>query len=340
MDPFQTMITDGAILIVSLFLILASSELFTNGVEWLGQKLSLSEGVVGSVLAAVGTALPETLIPIVAVAGRAEQFHEIGIGAIAGAPFMLSTLTMCVCGMSVYIFALTGRRTRDLNINKTIISRDLTFFLIAYAIGLAATLATDWLAIRQCIAFLLLIIYLIYLKMTFAHEGESGEAPEHLYFNRLLRGGTGLFMVVLQVLCGLGGILWGANMFVDHLNSMAHLIAVPAIILALILSPIATELPEKCNSVLWIRKKKDTLALGNITGAMVFQSCFPVAFGIAFTRWHLGVATVLSGITALTSAVIFLLLLRSNSLKFHHMICGGIFYASVIGYLLYTHLTD
>src|SRR5665647_3849985 len=33
----------------------------------------------------------------------------------------------------------------------------------------------------------------------------------------------------------------------------------------------------------WVRQEKDTLALGNITGAMVFQTCIPVAFGIAFT---------------------------------------------------------
>ena len=54
-------------LVVALAVILIAAELFTNGIEWFGHKLNLAEGAVGSVLAAVGTALPETMIPLVAI---------------------------------------------------------------------------------------------------------------------------------------------------------------------------------------------------------------------------------------------------------------------------------
>jgi len=340
MVSLPTALIDAIVLGLALVLILASSELFTNGVEWLGQKLQLSEGVVGSILAAVGTALPETLIPIVAVTCRSGEFHDIGIGAIAGAPFMLSTLTMCVCGLAVLIFSRSGRRAAELNYNRTVLSRDLSFFLLAYALGLSATLASGLPAIRQVIAFCLLLIYLVYLKVSFAHEGEVGEAPEKLYFERLLRTGGGLAIVILQVVAGLGGILMGANLFVDHIYSLASIIHVPSVILAMLISPIATELPEKCNSVLWVRAKKDTLALGNITGAMVFQACFPVAFGVAFTKWDLGWGTLLSGAVALFSASMFLILIRKNMLNYKFMLLGGIFYSIIVGYLLYYHLTD
>ncbi len=56
-----------------------------QGVEWLGKIFNLSEGAVGSVLAAVGTALPETIIPIIALLfNHGASGHEIGIGAILG----------------------------------------------------------------------------------------------------------------------------------------------------------------------------------------------------------------------------------------------------------------
>ncbi len=61
------MLVEIGLILAGLVVIVLSAELFTNGIEWLGQRLQLSEGVVGSVLAAVGTALPETLIPFVAV---------------------------------------------------------------------------------------------------------------------------------------------------------------------------------------------------------------------------------------------------------------------------------
>lgn len=334
-------LTDVAFLFGALFVILAAAELFTNGVEWLGHELNLSEGVVGSVLAAVGTALPETLIPIVAVCtGKGAEFHDVGIGAIAGAPFMLTTLTMSVCGTAVLIFVNSKRREPALKLNKVILTRDLTFFIIAYTLALLATNLSDMLLARQIIAVGLLAIYVFYLKLTFAHEGEAGEAPEHLHFERLFKMPQSLFIIILQSLVGLAGILWGASVFVDRVDSIAEIVDVPAVILAMIIAPIATELPEKCNSVLWVRNGKDTLALGNITGALVFQSCFPVAFGVAFTKWQLGIGTMVSGIAAIACASIYLLLIKKDALKYNHMILGALVYGSIVGWLLYTHLTD
>src|SRR5436309_4187725 len=93
-------------LALAFIVILLGAELFTNGIEWFGHKLGLAEGAVGSVLAAVGTALPETMIPIVAIlfSGQAHS-AEIGVGAILGAPFMLATLAMFVTGLAVMVQA-------------------------------------------------------------------------------------------------------------------------------------------------------------------------------------------------------------------------------------------
>ena len=103
------------ILVIALIVILIGAELFTNGIEWVGRKLDLAEGAVGSVLAAVGTALPETMIPIIAIlfAGGGAASHAVGIGAILGAPFMLSTLAMFVTGMGVLAFREAARDRRD-----------------------------------------------------------------------------------------------------------------------------------------------------------------------------------------------------------------------------------
>ncbi len=62
--------------------------------------------------------------------------------------------------------------------------------------------------------------------------------------------------------------------------------------------------------MLWIRQRKDTLALGNITGAMVFQSTFPVSVGLIFTTWELTAPGLVSGVLALISGVVFYCTLR------------------------------
>jgi len=98
-------------------------------------------------------------------------------------------------------------------------------------------------------------------------------------------------------------------------------------VLSLMLSPLATELPEKYNSVIWIRQGKDHLALANITGAMVFQSCIPVALGLAFSPWHLSSPELLAGTIALVSSAILFINLRDSKLGTPTLAMGGVAYA-------------
>jgi cation:H+ antiporter len=91
--------------------------------------------------------------------------------------------------------------------------------------------------------------------------------------------------------------------------------------------PIATELPEKFNSIIWVGRGKDTLALGNITGAMVFQSCIPVMVGIALTPWHLEPKALASAAIALFSAAMVMIVMRSSRrLSSYVLLLGGPLY--------------
>ena len=79
------------------------------------------------------------------------------------------------------------------------------------------------------------------------------------------------FTIVLQLFIGLALLIFGAKGFVSQVEVVASYIGISVLVLSIMIVPIATELPEKVNSILWIRRRKDTLAFGNITGAMVFQ---------------------------------------------------------------------
>ena len=263
----------------------------------LGRSSDLNEGLLGSIFAAVGTALPETLIPIVAVIlGAASSTgtthaNDVGLGAIIGAPFMLATVAMFVTGIAVFVYTARGRRqSTDLKVNSRIISRDIRFFLVAFAIAIAMSFFTN-IVLRVVVALGLVAYYLFYVYRhatdTSEEVGEEDvEDLSPLHFARR-NDDPPLSMVVLQVFAGLGLIVGSAYLFVQYVGDVATSIGVTPLILSLIVVPLATELPEKFNSVLWVRRTKDTLALGNVTGAMVFQSTLPVAFGMVFTEWRM-----------------------------------------------------
>jgi cation:H+ antiporter len=331
------------LLLVAFVVILGGCELFCNGIEWFGRKLNLGEGAVGSVLAAVGTALPETVIPLIAILiKRGDAGKEIGIGAILGAPFMLSTLAMFVCGLSILIFTLTKRRTRKVRFNKTIMGRDLLFFLCSYAVAIVVGIV-DIGPFRYAVAGGLVVAYGFYVRATMKSEGDLEGECRALYFHRAAESPQ-LPRVILQIAVALAAIIFGADLFVKELTKASEYLGVPPLVISLLLTPFATELPEKFNSVMWMRHKKDTLALGNITGAMVFQSTFPVAIGMAFTDWRLYEngdwhSAVAAGVALFSGAILYgRLRLTKQGFGLGSLLFGGVLYAAFLGVTLWSIL--
>ncbi len=323
------------LLIVSLGIILAGAELFTNGIEWFGRKLQLAEGAIGSVLAAVGTALPETLIPIIAIFFSKGESHgeEIGIGAILGAPLMLSTVAFFVTGAAVFVYKAMGRRSLRMHVDPVVLGRDLRTFFVVYIFAIGAMLL-PWRPVKIIIAIFLFGSYVYYVRQTFLSD--IGLEQEHelarLHFNRRIPV-PHLRIIVIQVLFSLLLIVGGARLFVDNLSKIALASGVSAFVLATIITPIATELPEKFNSVTWVRQRKDTLALGNISGAMVFQSSVLPALGISFTAWAYNPQALATGIIAIAASLFaWAELTWHKRLSPYSLLAGIFFYAA---YLIY-----
>ncbi len=302
------------VLIAALAMILLSCEVFVNGVEWLGCKLGLAETATGSILAAVGTAMPETIIPLIAIfLGSAEEGEKIGEGAILGAPFMLGTLAMLVGGVAIWYGCRKGKRDSCLVLKTGHAERDLRFFMGMYVVALFCGLTSfqdtfDRRFVNYGAACFLMIMYVVYIWQLLKEDSDmsEGACPE-LYLGRLFKispakSDFGMVMILFQVAASLIGIIIGAKFFVEEVEMISAAVGVAPMILAFLIAPIATELPEKFNSVIWYLRGKDTLALGNITGAMVFQSSFPVSIGLVFTAWSLEPINIASMVIALAAA--------------------------------------
>ncbi len=326
------MIHEIVLLLACLVLILLCCVVFVNAVELLGKALNLHQGIVGSILAAIGTALPETLIPIIAIlftGGKGAT--DVGIGAIAGAPFMLGTLAMFVTGAAILIYARMDKRTTRMDVDVNGLQRDLVFFLIYYGIAVCTTFFYRLILLKSIVAIGLIASYPLYLRWTARSKGADIEGAGDLYLSRFVRLPPTVSFILLQLGLSLALLVTGAHYFVVYVQALSQTIGVSPLILSLIITPIATELPEKINSVIWVGKGKDTLALGNITGAMVFQSCFPVVFGMLFTEWHLKHATLVSAACALASALVVLAWVRIKKSINPYVLClGGVFYAVLI----------
>ena len=341
-------------LVATLGVILGGAGLFTNGVEWVGDGFGLSEGAVGSVLAAVGTALPETVLPLIAVLLGRSAGKEIGVGAILGAPLMLTTLAMFVLGLSVLGFGRFGHRTSRIRMDAAVPTLDLAFFLGLFTLAIVAGLVRVK-AFNFVLAALLVIAYAAYVRLQFrSPAGERlGREVAHVIQPLYLRRAAGaagaagaalrrplqeepsappMWASIVQTLVGVVVIVAGARVFVLLVTALSDRFRVPYLVFALLLAPVATELPEIFNaSVIWARRGRDTLAVGNITGAMVFQAVFPVTIGLTLTPWRLSGESLVAALVALgAGAVLYATIRIRGELGPRLLLLQGLIYGAFV----------
>ncbi len=328
-------------LIFFLVVIIAAAEVFTNAIESLGARLKFSEGVTGSIFAAVGTALPETMVPLVAIFGGNSKHvsEEVGVGAILGAPFMLATLAMFLIGAAAFKFA--GRRKRQsITPERTGFKRDIEFFLFAFTLAFLVAFAPyEYRLLRVFVALMLVLTYFYYVLETIkassalVKDGHATEESKGLYLGLIIK--EHMALVLLQLLIALALIIIGAKGFVGGVEGLAEILHLPVMALALLIVPIATELPEKINSLIWIRSGKDTMAVGNITGAMVFQGSLLPAIGIFLTPWTINVTVAASSvITILAGLWLYYIVLRVKKITAPLFILNGLLYIAFVAIVL------
>ncbi len=319
-------------LIGTLIVILVGCELFANAVEHVGRKFALSHAASGSLLAAVGTAMPETLVVILSLFFGGGYAEEISMGAILGPPFMLLTLAIFLLGLTVFILKFMKKRENlVLNVHVPALTFDLKYFIIAFAIVIISALLYNMShdkIVNYIAAILLLLIYIYYIKVTLSIKADDNETyEEYFYLTKYFSMKPKITNVYLQLLLGFIIIFFGAKLFIGYLIAIGTEAGISMLVLALLITPFATELPEKYNSISWVIKRKDTLGVANITGAAIFQSTILVSIGLIFTSWELDFYTILNISFAFISGILLYLSLKlKGKLYAPYMLIGGVLY--------------
>jgi cation:H+ antiporter len=295
--------TTALLFVASLLLVVIASELFTNAIEWAGYLLKLGTGATGSLLAALGTSLPETVVPVVALATHSHGADKVATGAVLGSPFLLLTLGAGATGIAVMVRG----GARRLVIDRRQARRDLGVFIGAFTVAVVSSVLPS--GPRIAVGALLLIAYAVFVVATLRGSAAAGDSPEPLHIVRWRPGEPHPILVTVQLLIAIGLLVVGSQLFVTALDQTASALQIPQLLLALVIVPVATELPETLNSVLWVRTNDDMLAFGNVAGSAAFQACILAAIGIVFTTWQPGSAGLISATLTLLTAVFLLALL-------------------------------
>ena len=295
-----------ALLLGSAVVIFLACEVFVNGVEWVGRHFAVGEQATGSILAAFGTALPESVVTFVAVVfGATAAQKQIGVGAALGGPLVLSTIAYATVGAVLILCRIKLPKTAAIRADFKNLSRDQGWFLAIFAakIGLGVV-AFAW---KPWLGALFLAAYGAYFWKEMRGEGDDEEVELEPLRLMPRNPEPPTWAAVVQTAAALLVIFGASHLFVQQLGVLGPAFGIKPQLLALLLSPIATELPETLNAVIWVRQGKHRLALANISGAMMIQATVPTALGLFFTPWILDRSLLVgAGVTAAAVAAMFL----------------------------------
>jgi len=305
------------ILLASAAVIYVACELFVNGVEWIGHRFDVGQKATGTILAAFGTALPESVVTFVAVAlGVGAAQKQIGVGAALGGPLVLSTVAYAVVGWTLFAVRrpLSGGVASSFSgADYRALSRDQAWFLVIFVfklgVGLIAFAWKPWLGI----AFLAAYAAYVWKETRGGEAVDEGELEPLKFAPKTHNPPTA--MALLQTGLALVVIFFASKLFVGQIDTLGHALHLKPQLLALLVSPIATELPETLNAIIWVRQGKIRLALANISGAMMIQATVPSAFGMFFTSWMLDPALIVAGVVTLVAIVALFLGFRSGRMS-------------------------
>ncbi|MFZ0695843.1 MAG: hypothetical protein WAM88_01750 [Nitrososphaeraceae archaeon] len=293
--------------------LIISSWVLSYGAEHLSMKYGAK--FVGRTLLSIATTLPEIAIVIYAAA---DGFYGIAIGAGLGSNLLMMTL-----GLAIMLLIATTRLSKAplKGIAVGMFKLD-KIFLLATAV-ISAALFIDGYNFLDGFAFsALFIAYIImaFLEMRKDRKNESLESDsglrksEHRNEISEINDSSGpsrmfdkdMLKAVLAFVAGTVGIVFGAGPFIHSLQGFSLEVGVSVIILAVIISPIAGEMPEKISMMILARKGAAgaSIAIANVLGSKILNNTLLLAVAVFGAMYHGGFYTTIELTPVLSYQVI------------------------------------
>ena len=271
-----------------------ASWILSYGAEHLSVKFGAK--FVGRTLLSVATTLPEIAIVIYAAS---LGLYEVAIGAGLGSNILMMTLGLAI----MLIIATTKLSKAPLKrIDVSTFKVDKVFLLVSALIS--AILLLD--GYNFIDGFIFVGMFVAYVLIAFIEmkreqkvsepvvvntlEGKSLTTPSHILTNK-----NDMTKAILAFIAGTIGILVGAGPFIQSLQTFSEDIGVSTIVLAVIISPIAGEMPEKISMMILARKGAagTAIAIANVLGSKILNNSLLLGVAILAAMYHGGFFTTI-----------------------------------------------
>ena len=311
-------------LFLSVFLVIVSSYIFVNGLEYAQHRMKWTETFTGSIISPVFTSFPELIVILVAIfAVGKSSGDQIGIGTIFGEPFMASSPAYSAV-LAAVVIAYVRKRRKDMSMH---LDRDLFLPFLFTAIIFPVLVIPVFFfnrAVQDITGTALILLYILYFiisarKRMSLEENEGG--------NLLLAGIVKPWIgSVIQISLSALGLYAGSVILVSSIENIATLYSISPLSLAILIVPVATILPETMSAFIWAYKGKDTTAIASLVGEkVIFTTLFP-GIVLLIIPWEVGTASYFSVLATVAVSAVYLPMVIRRKIPGYALSAGVIFF--------------
>jgi cation:H+ antiporter len=251
--------------VLGFAILIKFADFFVDGAASLARNFKISTTVVGLTIVAFGTSAPELAISFNShLAGNADMM----LGNVIGSNI---ANILVIFGLAVII--------KPFNVSKDVAKKEIPILMLI-TLGVAVVLSDNLLDLTKenalsrndgVMLMLLFSVFVYYLiTIILKKENETTSKPKYK-----------LFMSIVMTLLGLVGIIFGSSLVVDNVSEFATIIGISQKIIAVTVVSIGTSLPELVTTIVAARKGESGMAIGNIIGSNIFNTCIVLGLPIA-----------------------------------------------------------
>ena len=311
-------------LILSVFgfaILIKFADFFVDGAASLARNLKISGTVVGLTIVAFGTSAPELAISF---SSHLADNTDMMLGNVVGSN--ISNI-LFIFGLAILI--------KPFNVSKDVARKEMPLLMLmtlALAIVLSDNLfdltKENTISRNDGAMLVLLFSVFVYYLITIIKNKDNELETEAKY-----KPPKAVFMTLF----GLAGIIFGSTLVVDNVSEFATIIGISQKVIAVTVVSIGTSLPELVTTVTAARKGENGMAIGNIVGSNIFNTCIVLGLPIALlgevTTKTFNIIDVIFMIVAV--ALLWIFVSGHREIKKYE---GVILIATYLAYLAYVFL--
>ena len=238
------------IFVVGLVLTIKGGDWFVDSASWFAEATGIPKFVVGATVVSFATTLPELLVSVRAAMNGSAQ---LAIGNAIGSVTANTTLIM-----GVSLVAMAGA----INRKEFSLKGGL---LLAAIVGLTVLSLTGVLPVWS--AFILWAIFIVFMVSNLIEGKKNAKVENPDSYDKKDVPSKVLFFIL-----GTASIIFGAEFLVSSGKTIATGIGISETIIGFTVIALGTSLPELVTTLTAIRKKENSLSVGNIIGANIIDT--------------------------------------------------------------------